>query len=96
MSEILLRLATNRPRLVYALVLALVLVTGALMPRIHIDNDPENMLPPEQADRVFHNQVEQWFGLHDAIVVGVVNEGAAGVYTPQTLSALHQVSTGIL
>ncbi len=96
MKDALLALSTGRPRLVYLLTLLLVAVTAALMPRIHIDTDPENMLPPDQSDRVFHNQVEEWFGLHDAIVVGVVNEGADGVYTPQTLAALHRVSQAVL
>ncbi|MEE4172681.1 MAG: MMPL family transporter [Xanthomonadales bacterium] len=96
MKEFLLRLSIGRPRLVYLLTFLLVLVTGALMPRIHIDTDPENMLPVDQADRVFHNQVEEWFGLHDAIVVGVVNDGPDGVYTAETLAALHRVSRAIL
>ena len=96
MKEALLSLSTGRPRLVYLLVFVLVAATGALMPRIHIDTDPENMLPPDQADRVFHNQVEEWFGLHDAIVVGVVNDGPEGVYTPDTLAALHRVSKAIM
>lgn len=96
MKDAILALSTGRPRLVYLLTLLLVVVTGALMPRIHIDTDPENMLPPGQADRVFHNQVEEWFGLHDAIVVGVVNDGADGVYQPNTLAALHRVSEAVL
>lgn len=96
MKDAILRLSTGRPGLVYLLTLLLVAVTGAMMPRIHIDTDPENMLPPDQVDRVFHNQVEEWFGLHDAIVVGVVNDGPDGVYNPETLAALHRVSADIL
>jgi predicted RND superfamily exporter protein len=96
MKDFVLKLATGRPLLVYGLVLVLVLVTGALMPQIHIDNDPENMLAPGQADRVFHNRVEELFNLHDAIVVGVVNAGSDGVFNPGTLAALHRVSTQIL
>ena len=34
-------------------------LSAAQMLRINIDTDPENMLPAEQADRVFHNQVEE-------------------------------------
>lgn len=96
MKDAILALSTGRPRLVYLLTFLLVAVTGALMPRIHIDTDPENMLPAGQSDRVFHNQVEEWFGLHDAIVVGVVNDGPEGVYRPETLAALHRVSEAIL
>jgi len=91
-----LELATRRPLLVYFITAALVLVSGMMLPRIHIDTDPENMLPARQADRLYHNQVEDWFSLHDAIVVGVVNDGANGIYNPATLGALHRVSNRIL
>ena len=66
--------STNRPRTVYALLLTAVVVAFAMLFRIQVDTDPENMLPDDQPDRVFHNRVEETFGLHDAIVVGLVNE----------------------
>ena len=74
MKDAIISLATGRPRLVYAVVVLLTLATGALMMRIQIDTDPENMLSAEQQDRVFHNAVEERFTLHDAIVVGIVND----------------------
>jgi hypothetical protein len=89
--------ASARPRLVYALVLLLVAVSGALATRIQIDTDPENMLPADQPDRVFHDQVENRFTLHDAIVVGLVNESDPdGIYNPRSLAALHTLSRQIL
>ena len=89
--------ATERPRTVYALVLALTLATAALMPRIHIDTDPENMLPATQSDRIFHDAIEDRFGLHDAIVVGVVNEShPQGIYNAESLGALHALGKSIL
>lgn len=91
------RLATERPRLVYLLILAVTLATAAMMPRLHIDTDPENMLPADQAERVFHNSVEERFVLHDAIVVGMVNDhNPQGVYNPRSLAALHALSKKIL
>src|SRR5690606_21767449 len=38
----------------------------------------------------FHNQTKQTFSMHDAIVVGVVNE--MGVYNPATLNAVKKVT----
>lgn len=97
MRDVLTRFVTERPRTVYTLVLLVTLATAALMPRIHIDTDPENMLPPSQADRVFHNAIEDRFVLHDAIVVGVVNEShPEGIYTVQSLGALHALGQSIL
>jgi predicted RND superfamily exporter protein len=91
------RLATERPRSIYAVVGVLVLLTGALMARIEIDTDPENMLPAEQSDRKFHNAVEETFTYHDAIVVGVVNEKHPnGIYNVRSLTALHSLSNSII
>ena len=90
-------LSTQRPRVVYAVTALLTAVAAAMLIRIDIDTDPENMLPAEQADRVFHNHVEDTFALHDAIVVGLVNESDAnGIYNPDSLSRLHDLSERIL
>jgi len=97
MKQWAIRIATQRPRLVYALVLALVAVLGSLMVRIQIDTDPENMLPASQADRVFHNAVEQRFSFHDVIVIGMVNDAHAnGIYNVASLTALHDLTQAIL
>ena len=97
MKNTVIRLATGRPRLVYAIVLTLTLIAGALMTRIQIDTDPENMLSADQTDRVFHNAVEERFTLHDAIVVGIVNNSHPdGIFNAKSLAALHSLSASIL
>jgi predicted RND superfamily exporter protein len=89
--------ATERPKLVYAVIVALVAITGALIGRIQIDTDPENMLPAAQPDRLFHNAVEQTFTYNDAIVVGIVNETHPdGIYNTESLASLHSLSNSIL
>jgi predicted RND superfamily exporter protein len=97
MKRNVIRLATERPKTVYAIVLLAVVVLGALIARIQIDTDPENMLPQDQTDRVFHNEVEKRFTLHDAIVVGIVNDSHPdGIYNVDSLRALHALSNSIL
>ncbi len=97
MRNAIIHVATEKPRLVYAVVLILALITGALMLRIQIDTDPENMLAADQPDRVFHNEVEQRFSYSDAIVVGLVNESHPnGIYNVASLTALHSLSLSIL
>ena len=97
MKHQIIRLATGRPRTVYIWVALLTVLLGGQIPRIAIDTDPENMLSAEQSDRVFHNLVEERFGLHDAIVVGLVNEThPAGIYNAASLQALHSMSEDIL
>ena len=91
------RLATSRPRTIYLFVALLTLGLGLQIPSIEIDTDPENMLPQEQPDRVFHNQTKEEFGLSDAIVVGAVNDDdPGGIYNVRSLAAMHRVSREIL
>ena len=97
MKQALLELALRRPRLIYLFALLLTLVLGLQIPRIEVDTDPENMLPVEQADRVFHNAVKAEMALHDAIVVGLVEpDHPDGIYTPASLGALHRATEKIL
>jgi len=89
--------ALRHPLAVYLLTAALVVLLGLQIPRIQIDTDPENMLPAEQPERVFHNEVKKTFGLHDAIVVGMVSESHIdGIYNPTSLAALKEVTDRIL
>jgi predicted RND superfamily exporter protein len=93
----LLELALRRPRTVYLFALLLTLVLGLQIPRIQVDTDPENMLPAEQADRVFHNEVKAEMALHDAIVVGLVErDHPDGIYNPASLGALFRATERIL
>lgn len=100
MSQVATRLVAfclSKPKTIYFGLLLLTLLVGAQIPRIQIDTDPENMLQATHPARVFHNQVKQQFAMHDAIVVGVVNQlHAKGIYNPQSLAALHQLSSAIL
>ncbi len=97
MKQAVIKFATGRPKTVYAIVVLLTLLTAALLARIQIDTDPENMLAADQTDRVFHNLVEDRFTLHDAIVVGVVNDSHPdGVFNAKSLAALHSLSASIL
>ncbi|WP_087111550.1 efflux RND transporter permease subunit [Parendozoicomonas haliclonae] len=88
--------ALQHPRKVYGLVLLLTLACLAMMPLLTIDTDPENMLREDDPARIFHNQVKQQFIMHDTIVVGAVSATGEGIYNPQSLQALHQLSRGIL
>ncbi|MCV6590159.1 MAG: MMPL family transporter [Marinobacterium sp.] len=83
----------DRPRWVFYMLLALCVLAALQIPSIKVDTDPENMLPHDQTDRVYHDQVKERFSLYDMIVVGIVNE--EGVYNPQTLTDLHTLSQAI-
>ena len=89
-------LSMNRPKWVFWGILFLTLLAGLQIPSIKVDTDPENMLPHDNPARVFHDQVKETFGLHDMIVVGVVNEGPDGIFTRAGLQDLHSLTEAIV
>ncbi len=60
---------------------------------LKVDTDPENMLAADEPVRVFHNDMKAEFGLHDLIVVGVINERQEnGVFNVETLSEIYDLA----
>ena len=83
-------------RWVFAGVTVLAILLGLMFPKITVDTDPENMLPVDQADRIEHNRIKELFDLYDMIVVGLVNQDhPEGVFNPESLSTLYQLTRGI-
>ncbi len=67
---------------------------GLQFPNVTIDASPENKLGAGQADRVFYDQTKDAFGIHDLIVVGVVDE--TDVFHPESLEGILRATTEIL
>ncbi len=81
--------------LMIALVAAPTLAPGVFpfLNPVNIDTDPENMLDAQEPVRIYHNAMKAEFGLHDLIVVGVVNEtDPNGVFNQQTLGNLFELT----
>ena len=88
------RFALDRPKTVIAATVLLTVLFGLQFPRITIDTDPENMLEPDQPDRVRYDRVKQEFGIHDLIVVGIVDE--QGIFRPEALERVARATDDIL
>jgi hypothetical protein len=88
---------TQKPKVVYTILVVLALLFTAQIPRIKIDTDPENMLDAEHPARLFHNVVKTRFAMHDSIVVGVVDTSTEnGVFTPSSLTDIYDITQSIL
>ncbi|MCP4642138.1 MAG: MMPL family transporter, partial [bacterium] len=100
------RISTDRPRLIAGVMLAVTLVLAVLaavpsvwpntFPMLHpvkVDTDPENMLSRNEAVRVFHNDMKKVFALNDIVVLGVVNEtDENGVFNPGSLRKIYDLT----
>jgi len=102
----LVKLAINHPKAVTwvmvatTILLALLAVLPSVRPAafpflnpVKVDTDPENMLPPSEAVRVFHDRMKEEMNLHDMVVVGIVNEqDRQGVFNPGSLRKIYDLT----
>ncbi|GAB4561537.1 MAG: RND family transporter [Rhizobacter sp.] len=88
-------LGVDRPWLTILICVGIAMLFGAAFPWAKIDTNPKNMLPPESAVRVWNDQVNQRFGLHeDTIVVAIQPDN--GVLNAESLKKLQQFSSDVL
>jgi len=65
----------------------------SFMSPVKVDTDPENMLPADEAVRVFHNRMKRTLNLHDMVVVGIVNDqDPNGVFNVSTLKKVYDLA----
>ncbi|MDY6823699.1 MAG: MMPL family transporter [Thermodesulfobacteriota bacterium] len=98
--------STARPKLVTTLMLQITLIIAllAILPTfwpgtfsglnpLHVDTDPENMLPHDAPVRVFHDNMKKEMALYDMVVLGIVNEEHPdGVFNPASLKKIYELT----
>lgn len=84
----------DRPRTVILACVLLTFLAVIASLGIRVDTDPENMLAATQPDRVVYDRMKKDFGLHDLIVVGIVDP--QGVFRPETLRPVAAAIDSIL
>ena len=84
----------------WIIVLATFLVTlifAGQFPKVHFDNDPENMLSEDEHVRMFHNMVKEKYSLYDFVIVGIINEvNPDGAFNVETLEKINSLTEQIL
>ena len=85
----------DRPRLTLIVCVILALLFGAALPLAKIDTNPKNMLPPQSPVRVWNDQVNERFGLHEDTIVVAIQPGG-GVLTPGNLEKLQRFCAEVL
>lgn len=94
MLEKLTYFSIDHPKTVILIVVVVTMIFMVQFARIKIDTDPENMLEADQPDRVFYDRVKKDFGIHDMIVLGIVDE--QGIFRPETLQKIQRIAEGIV
>jgi uncharacterized protein len=85
----------DRPRVAIILSIFIGVLFSLALPQIVIDTNPKNSLPSNAPVRLWNDDVDKRFGLHeDTIVIAIRPEG--GVLTLASLRKLHDFSRDVL
>jgi len=91
------RFSIRHPWVIIAGIFIITLFFILQFPKVHFDNDPENMLSPKEYVRIFNDEVKKKYNLYDFVIVGIVNEkDPDGVFNTATLGRIHDLSHELL
>ncbi len=85
------RWAMQRPGLTLAGLGAVTLLFAALMPRIQIDTDPENMLAADHPSRVQNEEIKDRFFLHDLVGIAIEPRTPGARLSVEDLQRAHEL-----
>ena len=89
------RWVVTHPWLTSLVFLGLTVVLASRIPRLHLETDTEAMMPKWHPVFQFNTWVEDYFNIENPALVGVVNTGPDGVFTPETLAVVARLSDQI-
>ncbi len=79
------------------LVLSLLTIAGlaAFVPQIHKDTSSDAFIAKDDPVVLYRDQVREIFGLEDPIVVAVINDGPEGIFNPDSLALVDNLTQAI-
>ncbi len=83
------RLVIHRPRLILFLIAALTVFFAFHARHIQIDSSLDSLLPDNDPERQYYNDVVRLFGSENVAVIGIL---ADNIYTPQTLQKIQRLT----
>jgi len=88
----LVRLALARPRVVLLAMIVLTLAAASGLPRLTLRMDGHALIPPDDPAVAFDREVREEFGIRDPLVVMVETTHPDGIYNPETLRLILDLS----
>ena len=86
------QLVTGFPKTILLLLLALTLFFASQLSKITMETDAESMIPQGHPAILYNDQAEEIFGIHDAIIIGIVNEDKGGIFNRRTLATIKRLT----
>jgi len=87
---------TEKPKIIIAAGLIIILLTAAFIPKLKIDSRAESFLPEDNPALLYRDQVEETFGLKDPMVIAITNEGHDGIFNPHSLNLVRWLTDEVM
>jgi predicted RND superfamily exporter protein len=83
------------PKTTILLVVAATFLVALPIGSLRFETDVETMMPKRHPVFIYNEEVEEIFNTKKMIIIGVINEGPAGVFNPETLKLVERLSLGV-
>ena len=88
-------LVTAWPKTVLLLSLLAIAGLASFMPQIHKDTSSDAFIAKDDPVVLYREHVRDIFGLEDPIVVAVINDGPEGIFNPESLALVDNLTRAI-
>ena len=86
---------TSHPVLVLFIAGILALALALSILKITRDTSPDAFIPKDHPALARKKQADEEFGLKEPLVIGIFRDGPGGIFTPQTLRLIRELSVAI-
>jgi len=89
------QVVTGWPKTFLLLSLLTIVGLAIFVPQIHKDTSSDAFIAKDDPVVLYREQVREIFGLEDPIVVAVINDGAEGIFNPDSLALVDDLTQAI-
>lgn len=86
---------TNHPKLLLTIGILFIVTCLAFIPTLQVDPRAESFLPEDHNALQYREKVEDIFGLTDPMVIAIVDTSENGIFNPQTLALIQQLTEAV-
>ena len=85
---------SRHPKTIIIAVLAITLYFALQLPHLRWETDARVYLPKGHKAILYDERVDEWFGVKDAVIIGIVNDEKS-IFNPETLARIDRITRQI-
>lgn len=86
---------TDWPKITLAFCVSTIIALATSVPGLHKDTSSDAFIAKDDPVLVYREHVREVFGLEDPIVIAVINEGPTGIYNPESLRLISEITDAV-